>query len=442
LFDMVALLLALQVAYVARYNLGWRVSGETSTLDPLVPLLCLGVTLVSYRVFGLYSMRLVGSGLYEYRAIVTNTTFAFAAIVTTGYIDEELRISRAYLLVFWLAALVLVGAGRFVARRVVRRWSALKGGLRRVLIVGANEHGVQIAQELATNPAACSVVLGFLSEYPPVGHSGDGQLQVLGEPMELYEVAKREGATHAVVVESSLSWESLRYIVRSMHASQTPQVLLAPGLFDVGATPLQSTQLGRALLLAPRATRIYGFEALFKRALDLAVATPAVVVTLPLQVGIWIYLRLSGVFSPVETLQCSGFGGAVINIWRFNGGPRLQSSHLTRLPSLCQVVQGKMSLIGPRPSLLVERGPYHRWRDVLTPLKPGFIGPWWLTGRRRPAELHDEIEADLNYARSYSIWLDLRILLAVGWDLLTAHRSSSSPNRHQLSAPMNVGKED
>src|SRR5437660_2922881 len=139
LFDLIALIAALEVAYVARYSFGLRLSGDTSNLDPLVPALCLAVALISFRVFDLYSMQLVGSGLNEYRAIVTNATFAFAAIVVIGYIDQELRISRAFMLLFWLAALLLVGTGRFIARRVIRRWSAWRGGLRRVLIVGANE---------------------------------------------------------------------------------------------------------------------------------------------------------------------------------------------------------------------------------------------------------------------------------------------------------------
>lgn len=444
LFDLIALLLALEVAYVSRYSLGWRLTGDSASLDPLVPALCLAITLITYRVFDLYSMRLVGSGLYEYRSILTDTTFAFVAIVVIDYIDQGLRISRAYLLLFWLAALLLVGVGRFIARRVVRRWSAIRGGLRRVLVVGANELGIQIAHELATNPAACSVVLGFLSEYRPLGRPTNGQFKVLGEPMELYEVANREGASHAVVVESALSWESLRYIVRSMHASLTLQVLLAPGLFDVGATPLQSTQLGHTVLLTPRATRIFGFEALLKRVLDLVVAIPALVLTFPLQFGIWLSLRFSGVAVPLLVHRCLGSRGQVINIWRFNGGARLQSSHLTRLPSLWQVVRGRMSLIGPRPAILDQPGPYHDWSDALAPLKPGFIGPWWLSGHGRPVELQAEIQADLNYARTYSIWLDLRILIAVGWGLLTGWRHGviSSPEPQRIGARVNATEKD
>ena len=444
LFDFVALVLALEIAYVTRYSLEWKLSGDASGFDPLVAVMCLVVTLLIYRIFDLYSMQLVGSGLNEYRAIVVNTTFAFAAIVIFSYIDQNIRISRAFLLMFWLSAIFLVGTDRFLARRVVRRWSALRGGLRRVLVVGANEQGIQIANELASNPAACTVVLGFLSEYRPVGGSASGQLTILGEPMELYDVAKREKATHAVVVESSLSWESLRFIVRSMHASRTPQVLLAPGLFDVAATPLQPTQLGRALLLAPRATRIIGFEALFKRVLDLGVAIPAFVVTLPSQVVIWVYLRFAGVAKPLVVKRCWGSRGQVIAVWQFAGGQQLQASHVNRLPSLWQVVTGRMSLVGPRPASIEEVGPYQGWRDVLAPLKPGFIGPWWLSGHSRPTELQEEIEADLNYARRYSIWLDLRILLAVGWVVLTGSRRSAktAAKRSQIGAVIHVGDDD
>jgi lipopolysaccharide/colanic/teichoic acid biosynthesis glycosyltransferase len=389
-------------------------------------------------------MQLVGSGLNEYRAISLDTTLSFATIVIIDYIDEGIDISRAFLLIFWVSAIGVVGIGRFVARRVVRRWSAKRGGLRRVLVVGANEQAVQIANELSTNPAACSVVLGFLSEYPAFGRSTNGQFVVLGEPMELYEIAKREGATHAVVVESSLSWESLRFIVRSMHTSRTPQVLLAPGLFDVAATPLQSTQLGRALLLAPRATRIYGFEAFFKRSLDLGVGFSALLLTFPIQLGIWISLRAAGVRRPIEVIRSPGFGGDVISVWRFAGGPRLRASHLTRLPSLWQVVTGDMSLIGPRLVLQEDSGQYRRWGDVLAALKPGFIGPWWLSGQSRPVDLKDEIEADLSYARSYSIWLDLRILLAVAWVFASGvlRGGTATHEQQRTGPPLNVGDED
>lgn len=417
-FDIAALLLALEIAYVARYSLGWNLSGEGVFLNPLVPPISLAFTFTTYWLLDLYSMQLVGSGLYEYRAIVTDTTFAFAAIVIFSYIDAGLSISRAFLLIFWMSAIVLVGVGRFIARRVVRAWSRTGGGLRRVIVVGANEQGVQIARELVSNPAACTTVLGFLSEYRPLGQHTGIKLPVLGEPMQLYEVSKRVGATHAIVVESALSWESLRFVVRSMHASRTPEVLLAPGLFDVAATPLQFTQIGQVTLLVPHATRIVGFEALLKRTLDLLIALPALLASLPVQVGIWFYLKASGVSQPIKKFRAFAFRGRMITIRHFDGGPRLRASHLSRLPSLWQVVRGDMSMVGPRPMVEGDHGPYERWSDVLTALKPGFIGPWWLSYRHRPTMIQMEIKADLEYARSYTVWADFRILLSVASTLI------------------------
>ena len=407
-FDCLALVLALEVAYSSRYLLGLSLSDPTPVLDPLVPTLILAIWLITYRVFALYSVRLVGAGLDEYRAIAVGSTFAFAAVAIFAYIDQMLPISRGFLLVFWLASIVIVDLGRFLARRLVWRWSKRAGGVRRVLVVGVNDQAVQIAEELARNPAACSVVLGFLSDYGPIGQSVVGGFKIVADPMRLYEVANRMGATHAVIVESALSWESMRYIVRSMHASRVPEVLIAPGMFNVAATPLQFTQVGRVVLLVPHPNRIVGFEAILKRTLDVAVALPVAVITLPLQVAIWIYLKVMGVRQPLGAVRGLGFGGDAIGIPRLAGGPRLRSSHLSRLPSLWLIVSGKMSVIGPRPVIEGELGAYEPWLDVLATLKPGFIGPWWLSGQGRPVGVEEEVEADLRYARYYTVWMDLR----------------------------------
>lgn len=445
IFDGIALILALEVAYVGRYEFGWTLAGEGSRLDPLVPALCLVVTLLSFRLLDLYSIRLVGSGMNEYAAIVKDTTFAFAGIVIVSYIDQGFPISRIFLLLFWLAGMVFVIADRFLARRVVRIWSRLRGGIRRVLVVGANQQAVQIARELATNRAACSTVLGFLSDYSPVGQRIDDRLKVLGEPMQLYELADRIQATHAVVVQSALSWESLRFIVRSMQANHDLDVLLAPGLFDVAATPLRFTQVGGASLLVASPSRIVGFEAFFKRTLDLVVAIPAFILTLPFQVGIGIYLKASGIANPLKSVRAFGFGGSAIRVWNLAGGPRLRAMHLTRLPSLWLVVTGKMSMIGPRPLIQGDHGDYERWSDVLAALKPGFIGPWWLSGRGRPTGVHEEIEADLLYARSYTIWMDLWILLGVSRTLFSGWirgQSAAPAGERQLTGAVAGASDD
>jgi lipopolysaccharide/colanic/teichoic acid biosynthesis glycosyltransferase len=73
---------------------------------------------------------------------------------------------------------------------------------------------------------------------------------------------------------------------------------------------------------------------------------------------------------------------------------------------------GQMSLVGPRPPLPYEVEQYKPWhcRRVLE-AKPGITGLWQVTGRSRTT-FDEMVRLDLRYARSYSLWMDIKILLA------------------------------
>ena len=71
-----------------------------------------------------------------------------------------------------------------------------------------------------------------------------------------------------------------------------------------------------------------------------------------------------------------------------------------------------MSLVGPRPSLAYEFEVYDIWhRRRVLEVKPGVTGLWQVSGRSRTC-FDDMVRLDLRYTKSWSIWLDLRILLA------------------------------
>ena len=92
-------------------------------------------------------------------------------------------------------------------------------------------------------------------------------------------------------------------------------------------------------------------------------------------------------------------------------GSFLRRSSLDELPQLVNVLQGEMSLVGPRPPLPYEVEAYATWhRRRLLEAKPGITGLWQVYGRGR-VEFDDMVRLDLRYARHCSPWLDLKILL-------------------------------
>jgi lipopolysaccharide/colanic/teichoic acid biosynthesis glycosyltransferase len=92
-------------------------------------------------------------------------------------------------------------------------------------------------------------------------------------------------------------------------------------------------------------------------------------------------------------------------------GAFLRRTSLDELPQLINVLRGEMSLVGPRPPIKYEVDHYDIWhRSRLLEAKPGITGLWQVNGRSR-VKFDEMVRLDLRYARTWSIWLDIKILL-------------------------------
>lgn len=92
-------------------------------------------------------------------------------------------------------------------------------------------------------------------------------------------------------------------------------------------------------------------------------------------------------------------------------GRFLRRTSLDELPQFINVLLGDMSLVGPRPPLAYEYERYNTWhRRRVLEVKPGITGLWQVRGRSR-VPFDDMVRLDLQYAREWSVWLDVTILL-------------------------------
>jgi lipopolysaccharide/colanic/teichoic acid biosynthesis glycosyltransferase len=92
-------------------------------------------------------------------------------------------------------------------------------------------------------------------------------------------------------------------------------------------------------------------------------------------------------------------------------GKLLRRTSLDELPQFFNVLKGEMSLVGPRPPIPYEAKAYDVWhRRRLYEAKPGITGLWQVSGRSR-VTFDDMVRLDLQYARRWSLWLDLMILM-------------------------------
>jgi exopolysaccharide biosynthesis polyprenyl glycosylphosphotransferase len=110
--------------------------------------------------------------------------------------------------------------------------------------------------------------------------------------------------------------------------------------------------------------------------------------------------------------------GAQPKVYKITNDPRvtwvgkfLRKTSLDELPQFLNVLIGEMSLVGPRPPIPYEVDSYAIWhRRRLLAVKPGITGLWQVNGRSRTT-FDQMVRLDLQYAKSWSLWLDLKILM-------------------------------
>jgi sugar transferase EpsL len=196
-----------------------------------------------------------------------------------------------------------------------------------------------------------------------------------------------------------------------------------------------------------------------RRALDLVLATTAVLLLAPIWTTIWVLVRLF-LGTPVLFRQTrSGLGGRSFTIFKFRTmsdvrdadgkllpdsdrflqfGKILRSTSLDELPELINIIRGEMSFVGPRPLLSKYVALYSPTQARRHSVLPGVTG-WAQVHGRNALRWDERLSLDVWYVDNRNVWLDLRIIAITVWKVLT--REGISQAGH-LTMPEFPGNRD
>lgn len=196
-----------------------------------------------------------------------------------------------------------------------------------------------------------------------------------------------------------------------------------------------------------------GHAALFKRAFDQAVAAGLLILLLPVLVSVALLIRLDSPGPVLFKQQRVGLDGTLFEILKFRtmtvgaearqaelqahnemagplfkmkNDPRvtrlgkwLRRTSLDELPQLVNVLQGDMSLVGPRPPMVSEVQHFEPWQLEKFHVRPGITGLWQTSGRSQLNTTEAMVELDVRYIRDWTTWLDLKLLVKTAWVVAT-----------------------
>jgi putative colanic acid biosynthesis UDP-glucose lipid carrier transferase len=432
-------------------------------LDPLLIMGTLyGSTVLFGEPFTGYSLVLmilaffISSAVYQhidpYRTWRSGRALAYSRDVIAGWSITALILFflgsvsglsyhyEARVVLAWFCATPFILLGSHLAVRKMGSDPAEASEVRSVLIVGANDVGIKFARTIDRYPNLFMQVQGFFDDRTSERHPDELRHPVLGKMCDVAPYVRENNVKMIFISQPISAQPRIRKLLDDLQDT-TASVYFLPDIYVFDLMQARFDNVGGMPVIAICETPFTGFNSLVKRASDIVLALVIQVLLLPVMLAIAIAVKLSSPGPIIFRQRRYGLYGEQIYVYKFRSmtvtedgakvvqakkgdqritkvGAFLRKSSLDELPQFINVLQGRMSIVGPRPHAVAHNEQYRKLIKgymLRHKAKPGITGWAQVNGFRGETETLDKMEAriryDLDYLRSWSLWLDLWIIV-------------------------------
>ncbi|MGB1311418.1 MAG: undecaprenyl-phosphate glucose phosphotransferase [Leucothrix sp.] len=372
--------------------------------------------------------------------IVVSWLLTFLSMVFVAFISKTSeQFSRVVLLAWLLATPVALILARLALRQFFSHLKRLGLNNRSVAIVGMTENGLRFARELENNPDFGYRIAGFYDERQSESPDNFGGYANLGTYAEMINSARQgewDQIYFALPVEAKKRMHSL---LDELSDSATP-IRLLPDYFTTNLLHSKFIEIADTPVLCIYDSPFSSDHALVKRIEDLLIGGTILALISPVLLGISLAVKLTSKGPVIFKQTRYGLKGEKILVWKFRTmtvcedgdnvrqaqknddrftpiGRFLRRTSLDELPQFINVMQGRMSIVGPRPHAVAHNEQYrslipgYMLRHMI---KPGITGWAQINGWRGETntvyKMKKRVEFDLEYMREWSLALDLKII--------------------------------
>lgn len=378
---------------------------------------------------------------HEIKQTAVIWSISFAVYSLLGFYSEQLPSLALDLQFKWyISALVLMISLRILLRTAIGYMRAKGYNQRTAAIVGINPVAFHLAEQLYKSPWLGIKVVGFYDDLQNGSRQiGMQELPILGELEQLINDA-RVGMLDRIYIALSMQHEKrIRYLISEL-SDTTCSVLLVPDVFTFNLLHSRSLEVNGVPLISIFDTPMFGLNAIIKRLEDIVLALCITVFISPVLLIVALAVKLSSPGPVIFKQRRYGIDGKSIEIWKFRSmtvmedgdkvtqavkgdcrltpiGGFLRATSLDELPQFINVLKGDMSIVGPRPHAVAHNEEYRKLIKgymLRHKVKPGITGWAQINGWRGETDtlekMERRVEFDLEYIRSWSLWLDLKIV--------------------------------
>ncbi len=426
-------------------------------LDPLILVLSLwglawyaeGSIEPAYLILSVLVFSLSFPGASQLRVsffkMVFNIVFSWAWIagllLLIGFTTQYTDVFSMHVIGLWLwvapSAQVLA---HLALRATAPQLLKLQGPPRRAVIVGLNPQGQTLAKRISSAPYSGIELLGFFDDRGGERRAGVPEHRLAGKMSELPAYVKKN---RVQFIYLSLPMASRPRILQVLDGLKdtTASIYFVPDMFVTDLIQGRSDTVCGVTVISVCDTPFRGFNGFLKRGSDIVLSLLILMLISPLLLLIGLLVKLESPGPAIFRQRRYGLDGEQIVVYKFRSmavtedggaitqarkndarvtrlGAFLRRTSLDELPQFINVLQGRMSIVGPRPHAVAHNELYRtliKGYMVRHKVRPGITGWAQVNGQRGETDTLDKMQArincDLDYLRNWSLQLDFHIIL-------------------------------
>ncbi len=373
--------------------------------------------------------------------ITLNWLWVAGLMLAMGFATGYIREFSQDMLVEWLVAAPAVEFGaHLLLRAAAPLVLKLQGPSQRAIIVGMNEQGAALASRIRETPYSRIDLVGFVDSRDVNRLGPLGENRLLGKLDQLAAIAKEH---HVQLIYLSLPMASQPRILQLLDdlKDTTASIYFVPDMFFTDLIQGHTGSVVGMPVISVCETPFRGADGLVKRASDIVLATLILLLIAPLLLVVAIAVKLTSPGPIIFKQRRYGLDGEEIVVYKFRSmtvtedgadirqaakgdaritplGALMRRTSVDELPQFVNVLQGRMSIVGPRPHAVAHNELYRKLIKgymVRHKVRPGITGWAQVNGFRGETvtldKMQGRIDYDLDYLRNWSLRLDLHIIL-------------------------------
>jgi putative colanic acid biosynthesis UDP-glucose lipid carrier transferase len=364
-----------------------------------------------------------------------------AVLLVLGYATKTSSIYSRKLLFTWLLATppVLV-IGQIAIDRAMSRLMVAANRSRRIVIAGANELGQNLASKLSNSAHFGMSIDGFFDDRSAERLGSNSTVPIIGKLIDLPDYVRRHNVDVIFIVLPIRNIQRVTELVDQLHDT-TASIYFVPDIFVFDLIQCRTSDIDGLPIVALCETPFHGMRGVVKTVSDYVIASFFLVVASPFLLLIAVMIKLTAPGSVIFKQRRYGLDGHEIVVYKFRTmtvsedsgtvrqatrddqrvtkiGAFLRKYSLDELPQFFNVLQGRMSVVGPRPHAIAHNEEYRpliKGYMVRHKVNPGITGLAQVRGFRGEtlsvSDMRNRVNCDLEYLRDWSLALDFKIIV-------------------------------